>query len=68
MQIRFTADLETGEASISDKMMKQILELSPLMWADLFKDITGMASALYEMALDDMRLEFEGKRNASTTH
>lgn len=65
MQIRFLANLKTGEASMADKMFKEILQLDPLMRADLFKDIMNMATTLYQMALDDMQLQSERMRDAS---
>lgn len=63
MQISFRANLETGEAEISKPTLDRLATLSPLMRADLLKDIVYDAMREYNAALVAMRDEFKEVRN-----
>lgn len=63
MQISFRANLDTGEAEISKPTLERLAGLSPLMRADLLKDVIYSAQEQYNAALDAMQEEFETIRN-----
>lgn len=63
MQISFRANLDTGEAEISKPTLERLASLSPLMRADLLKDVIYSAQEQYNAALDAMQEEFETIRN-----
>lgn len=62
MDIVFKADLENGEAHITKHMEAKVVDLDPLLRADLLKDVVGMAQRLYNQALTDLRADWESKR------
>ena len=63
MQISFRANLDTGEAEISKPTLERLAGLSPLMRADLLKDVVYDAMREYNAALVAMRDEFEDAQN-----
>jgi hypothetical protein len=64
MQIRFNASLESGEAEISKATLRDLAQLSPLLRADLLKDVVFDATEAYNAALIAMREEWQAARNA----
>lgn len=58
MQIRFNANLETGEAQISPATLRDLAEMTPLMRADLLKDVVYHAQEAYQRALGAMGTEW----------
>lgn len=62
VQIRFKANLETGEASISRATLRDLEEMPALLAADILKDVIYHAQAAYEAALDDMRAAWDAAR------
>ena len=65
MQIRFSANLDDGEAWISKATLRDLAELEPLLAADILKDVVDDATAAYQGALDRLREEWEAKRAAT---
>jgi len=63
MQISFRANLDTGEAEISHPTLERLASLSPLMRADLLKDVVYDAMRQYNAALVAMRDDFEDAQN-----
>jgi len=63
MQISFRANLDTGEAEISKPTLEHLASLSPLMRADILKDVVYDAMREYNAALVAMRDEFEDAQN-----
>lgn len=65
MKIVFEANLENGEAHVSDKTMDELNELSALMAADLLLDVYHATYELYAKHVERMRDDFQAKRAGS---
>jgi len=63
MQIKFNVNLDNGEAKISPATADALSQLSPLMQADLLKDVIFDATQAYTAALEAMAVEFEAIRH-----
>lgn len=68
MQVIFDVDFDKRVTSIADGLMKDILQLSPPMRANMFLGIKAIVDAMFEMAIDDVQLQTEGMDDASTAH
>lgn len=65
MDITFKANLESGEAYVTDAMHAKIMELDAMQRADLFRDIECFAGRFYEDAIHELREDFDAKRAAA---